>query len=86
MINLKKMFKQLQKERKRAQKELGHLDDAISAFGNLVGKAGSKAAAQTETTVRRVRRKVSAEARKRMAAAQRLRWAKVKRQALKKLT
>jgi hypothetical protein len=86
MVNLQKLFKQLKRERKRAQKELEHLDDAVSAFGKLVGKAGSRAAAQTEKTVRRVRRKVSAEARKRMAAAQRLRWAKVKRQILKKVT
>lgn len=86
MVNLRRMFKELKRERKRAQKELEHLDDAVSAFGTLVGKAGSRAAAQTEKTVRRVRRKVSAEARKRMAAAQRLRWAKVKRQILKKVT
>ena len=85
MLNLQRMFKQLKRERKRAQKELEHLDDAISAFGKVVGKAGSKAAAQTEKTVRRVRRRMSAEARKRIAAAQRLRWAKVKRQVLKKV-
>ncbi|MGC2323543.1 MAG: hypothetical protein WA463_13020 [Terriglobales bacterium] len=86
MVNVQRILKELQRERKRAQKELGHLEDAISAFGKVVGKAGRQAAAQTETTVRRVRRKMSAEARKRIAAAQRLRWAKVKRQALKKLT
>jgi predicted nucleic acid-binding Zn-ribbon protein len=86
MVNLQKVFKELKRERKRAQKELEHLDDAISAFGKLAGKVGRRAAAETENTVRTVRRKVSAEARKRMAAAQRLRWAKVKRQALKKLT
>jgi hypothetical protein len=86
MVNLQRIFKQLQRERKRAQKELGHLEDAISAFGKVVGKAGRKAAAQTETTVRQVRRTMSAAGRKRIAAAQRLRWAKVKRRALKKLT
>jgi len=86
MVNLQRMFKQLKRERKRAQKELEHLDDAISAFGKVVGKAGRRAAAQTEKTVRRVRRRMSAAARKRIAAAQRLRWAKWKRQALKKVT
>jgi hypothetical protein len=86
MIDLQTMYKQLKRERKRAQKELEHLDDAISAFGKVVGKAGRRAAAQTEKTVRRVRRKLSAAARKRIAAAQRLRWAKVKQQALKKVT
>jgi hypothetical protein len=83
MVNLKKMFKDLQRERKRAQKELEHLDDAISAFGKVVGKAGRRAAAETEKTVRRVRRRMSAAARKRIAAAQRARWAKWK--ALKKV-
>ena len=78
MVNLQKVFKQLERERKRAQKELEHLDDAISAFGKLVGKAGRGAAAQTEKTVRRVRHRMSAEARKRIAAAQRARWAKWK--------
>ena len=84
MVNLQKLFKQLKRERKRAQKELEHLDDAISAFGKVVGKAGRRALAQTEKTVRRVRRKMSAAARKRIAAAQRARWAKVR--ALKKVT
>ncbi len=83
MVNLQKMFKQLKRERKRAQKGLEHLDDAISAFGKVVGKAGRRAATQTEKTVRRVRRKMSAAARKRIAAAQRARWAKVR--ALKKV-
>ena len=85
MVTLQKLFKQLKRERKRAQKELEHLDDAISAFGRVVGKVGRRAAAQTEKTVRRVRRRMSAAARKRIAAAQRLRWAKVKQQALKKI-
>jgi hypothetical protein len=85
MINLQSVFKQLKKERKRAQRELEHLDNAISAFGKVVGKVGGRAAAQAEKTVRRVRRRMSAAARKRIAAAQRLRWAKVKQQALKRV-
>jgi hypothetical protein len=86
MANLQRVFKQLKQERRRAQKELEHLDDAISAFGKLVGNAGRRAAARAEKTVWRVRRKLSAAARKRIAAAQRARWAKVKQQALKKVT
>ena len=86
MVNLHGMFKQLKRERKRAQKELEHLDDAISAFGKVIGKFGRTAAAETEKTFRKVRRKMSAAARKRIAAAQRARWAKWKRQALKKVT
>jgi hypothetical protein len=86
MVNLHKVFKQLERERKRAQKELEHLDDAVSAFGKLVGEAGRTAAEETEKTVRTVRRTLSATGRKRIAAAQRARWAKWKRQALKKVT
>ena len=85
MVDLQHIFKQLQGERKRAQRELEHLDDAISAFGKVVGKVSRTAVAQTDKTVRRVRRRMSAAARKRIAAAQRLRWAKVKQQALKKI-
>ena len=83
MANLHRVFRQLKQERKRAQKELKHLDEAVSAFRKLVGKAGHRVAARTEQTVRRVRRKLSAAARKKIAAAQRVRWAKLKQQALK---
>ena len=86
MVNLQKMLKQLKRERKRAQKELEHLDDVISAFGIVVGKIGRRAAAKTEKTVRTARRNMSAAARKRNAAAQRARWAKWKRQVMKKVT
>ncbi|MFI5107883.1 MAG: hypothetical protein ACHP78_03445 [Terriglobales bacterium] len=60
----------MKREEKLAQTELEHPDDAISAFGKVVGKAGRRVAAQTKKTVRRVRRKLSAAARKRIAAAQ----------------
>ncbi len=86
MLNLETIFEQLKRERDRTQKELDHLDDAISAFGKVVGKAGRQAAARTEKTVRRARRTLSAEARKRISQAQKMRWAKVKRSALKKLS
>jgi SMC interacting uncharacterized protein involved in chromosome segregation len=86
MANLRRVFKQLKQERKRVQRELEHLDEAISAFGHLVGKAGRRAVARTQKVVRKVRRKMSAAGRKRIAAAQRARWAKVKQQALKKVT
>jgi len=67
MANLHHVFTQLKKERKRAQKELERLEEAISAFGKLVGKRAAKA-----------QRKLSVAARKRIAAAQRARWAKLK--------
>ena len=68
MANLRQVFKQLEKEKKRAQRELEHLEEAISAFGKLFGKRATKAG-----------RKLSAAARKKIAAAQRARWAKLKR-------
>jgi hypothetical protein len=67
MADLKHVFKQLQAEKKRAQKELNRLEEAISAFGKLVGKRAGKA-----------RRKLSAAARRRIAAAQRARWARLR--------
>ncbi len=67
MSTLQHVFKQLKDERKRAQKELARLEEAISAFGKLVGKRAGRA-----------QRKLSAAARKRIAAAQRARWAKLK--------
>ncbi len=67
MANFASIVKQLQKERDRVAKQLSGLDAALTAF----------------TTVyrlpRRARRVMSLAARKKIAAAQRRRWAKVKR-------
>jgi hypothetical protein len=65
MADLRHVLKQLKAEKKRAQKELDRLEEAISAFGRLFGKRAVKA-----------RRKLSAAARKKIAAAQRARWAR----------
>jgi hypothetical protein len=65
---LKQVFKELEKEKKRAQKELESLEEAILAFGKLFGKRATKTG-----------RTLSASARKKIAAAQRARWAKLKR-------
>jgi len=67
MATLQRIFKELKKEKKRAQKEVERLEEAIAAFGKLVGKR-----------TQRARRTLSAAARKRIAAAQRARWAKLK--------
>jgi len=67
MTNLRHVLKQLKKEKKRAQAEVERLEDALAAFGKLVGKRAAKA-----------KRTLSAAARKRIAAAQRARWAKLK--------
>lgn len=67
MAKLQTVLKQLEHEQKRAQKELEQLEEAISTFGKLIGKRAA-----------RTQRKLSAAGRKRIAAAQRARWAKLK--------
>jgi uncharacterized protein (DUF3084 family) len=67
MANLQQIFKQLKKEQKRAQKEVRELEAALTAFGKLVGKQAAK-----------TQRQLSAAARKRISAAQKARWAKLR--------
>ena len=61
---------QLKKERDRAQSELVRLDAALAALGSLNGSFRG---------VRPKRRTMSAAARRRISAAQRARWAKLRR-------
>ena len=60
---------QLQKERRRLEGELHRVTAALTAFGNVYMR-GSKSTAKKRT--------ISAAGRKRIAAAQRARWAKVR--------
>jgi hypothetical protein len=83
MANWQGVLKQLKKEKKRAQKEAEKLEEAIATLGKLFGKSAARAG---EKAVGRVQRTISAAGRKRIAAAQRARWAKLKKQALKKVT
>jgi hypothetical protein len=68
MANLSSIMKQLRKERDRVEKQLTGLNAALTAFAGVYG--GS--------TPSRKRRKMSVAARKKIAAAQRRRWAKVR--------
>jgi hypothetical protein len=68
MANFVEVLKELQQERSR-------LDQAIQAIGELVRRDHTGAIQQSAT---RPRRTVSAAARRKMAAAQRARWAQVK--------
>jgi hypothetical protein len=70
MENLSGIVKQLKKERDRVERQLSGLNAAFSAFAGVY--------ARTKPT--RKKRTISAAGRKRIAAAQRARWAKVKRQ------
>jgi hypothetical protein len=80
MTTLQQVFKQLKIEKKRAEKEVERLEEAISAFGKLVGgsvwRLGRAAAGRPAAG--RHRRKMSAAARKRISQAQKMRWAKLK--------
>jgi hypothetical protein len=61
-------MRQLKKERDRVQQQLSGMNAALEAFAGIYrGKAGTKP-----------RRKLSAKGRASIAAAQRVRWAKVK--------
>jgi hypothetical protein len=72
MANLTDALQQLREERERAQSQVEKLDSAISVLQDLVGGNGSSAV----HTSSRGGRVVSAVARRRMAVAQRARWAK----------
>jgi hypothetical protein len=68
MGNVSKIVKQMKKEREKVEKQLSALNLALSAFvGSYYGAKPT-----------RKRRKMSAAGRKRIAAAQRARWAKIK--------
>jgi len=69
MGTVSNIVKQLKTDRHRVQKQLLGLNAAISAFAGVYGGKAKPT---------RKPRKLSAEAREKMAAAQRRRWAKVK--------
>jgi hypothetical protein len=75
MTNLTVVIRQLQKERQRLQGETERLDSALAALGSL-GSLGGKS---KHSRVPKARRPMSVAARKRIAAAQRARWAKWKK-------
>jgi hypothetical protein len=62
------LVRQLKKERDRVEKQLTGLNAALSAFVGVYAR----------TKPPRTRRKMSAKARAKIAAAQRARWAKLK--------
>ena len=72
MLNLTKAVQQLKQERDQARNKLEQLEEALKV---LAGLAGVK---QGSARGRGKRRTMSAAARKRIAAAQRARWAKWK--------
>ena len=71
---MQSVVSQLQKERTRLEDELHRVTSALTAFGKVY-MHGSKPRAPVAT---RKKRTISAAGRKRIAAAQRARWAKVR--------
>ena len=75
MSNLTKVVMQMRQERDAARKRVEQLDQALAALGSLDGlRTRGKGSRKLGTK----RRTMSAQARKRIAAAQRARWAKWK--------
>ena len=72
MTNLNKVVSSLRQEYSRLEKEMERVGKALNALGN---SSGAK--------LKTAKRVLSKEARERIAAAQRLRWAKVRKQAAK---
>jgi hypothetical protein len=75
MANLQNALHQLREERSRAERQIETLDKAISAVEGVLG--GSAGPARNGTRTGRV---MSPAARRRIAAAQRARWARVRQQ------
>ena len=75
MTNLAGVVRQLQKEKQRVHGEMERLNAALAALGSL-GGLGLKA---KRSRAPEVRRPMSAAARKKIAAPQRARWAKWKK-------
>ena len=73
MLNLSKVVGQLKKERAQIQARLVQLDIALKVLGG-VGASGSGANGRRRRSANR--KPMSASAKKRIAAAQRARWAK----------
>ena len=75
MSNLTNVVMELRRERDVAQKRVEQLDQALAALGSLDGLRSPVRDVRKLGTKRRT---MSAQARKRIAAAQRARWAKWK--------
>lgn len=80
MANFGRALQELREERSRAQQEVERLDEAISVLEGLNerGRAGRSARRGRTARLGRPRRRMSAAGRRRIAAAQRARWAKLK--------
>jgi hypothetical protein len=74
-MDLRQLIKQLRKERNRAKKEFERLEAALVAME----KVGARDFRRVARRVRKGRRKFSAAARRRIAQAQKARWAAIRK-------
>jgi len=86
MANLARTLKDLRQERSLVQQEVERMDEAVFVLEGLVGRNHPGRPARRGRTARmgRPRRKMSAAGRRRIAAAQRARWAKLKQTRLQR--
>jgi hypothetical protein len=75
MASLDRVISELEGKRKEAQQQLDRLNSAIAALRGMNGNSGSRMRSASGP-----RRVLSVAARKRIAAAQRARWARFKQQ------
>jgi len=81
MAKLNQALNELRSEKKRIQNELSQLDGAIVAITKLAGRSSENGRSTNgRRGSRRGKRTLSASARRRIAAAQRARWAKFRQQ------
>jgi hypothetical protein len=73
--NIAKVIESVRIERERAQQELARLDEALAALQRLESQRSKDQHARSRPI-----RKLSAASRRKIAAAQRARWAKLKKQ------
>jgi len=78
MSNLANVVQQLRNERDQAQRRIEQLDGALKALAGLSGVRGTTVGRGRGKRPSETRRTMSAAARKRVASAQRARWAKWK--------
>jgi hypothetical protein len=80
MSNLTKALQELREERKHAQFQVERLDQAISVIESLDGSGASGMANQPTRTISEPTRTISAASRRKMARAQKARWARVRKE------
>ena len=80
MANFGRALQELRQDRNRAEREVERLDNAISILEGLTGRNHTGRSAREGRTARmgRPRRRMTAAGRRKIAAAQRARWARLK--------